>query len=179
MTRTPCPALPAWVAEAPQLVGLIACGTQKLDRPAPAADLYTGGLFRAARRFVEAHCDAWGVLSTLYGAVPPEQVLEPYDRTLAGMDAATRRCWANVTRTDISRHWLAVPERPQSRELVDQTVFVVLAGKQYRLPFEPSPYGARFEARWWSPWADQPGMGIGRQRGWLKANTASAEGRPA
>jgi len=37
----------------PLTICLVGCGKSKLDRAAPAKDLYTGSLFRAARAFAE------------------------------------------------------------------------------------------------------------------------------
>lgn len=61
---------------------LIGCGARKLDHAAPARDLYTGPLFRAARTYAEASGLPWAILSAHYGLVMPEQVIEPYDATL-------------------------------------------------------------------------------------------------
>lgn len=61
---------------------LIGCGARKLDHAAPARDLYTGPLFRAARTYAEASGLPWAILSARYGLVMPEQVIEPYDYRL-------------------------------------------------------------------------------------------------
>jgi len=63
---------------------LIGCGARKLPHPAPARDLYTGSLFRAARSYAEASGLPWMILSGLHGLVAPDQVLEPYDHRLTG-----------------------------------------------------------------------------------------------
>lgn len=64
---------------------LVGCGKAKLDRPAYASELYTGSLFRAAKRHVEDRqklvpaSTQWRILSALHGLVEPDRVLEPYD----------------------------------------------------------------------------------------------------
>ena len=60
-------------------VALIGCGAAKLAGQHPARDLYTGPLFTAARRDVEARGLRWWVLSALYGIVPPHHEIDSYD----------------------------------------------------------------------------------------------------
>jgi hypothetical protein len=72
---------------------IVGCGKAKLAHAAPAAELYTGSLFRAARRYAEARGDAWAIASAHWGLVWPEQVIEPYDRRLMpGSEHWARRC---------------------------------------------------------------------------------------
>lgn len=65
----------------PDLV-VIACSKGKLERPAPAEQLYTGSLFvlalAAARSFVDD--TRIRVLSARYGFVPLDRELAPYDQ---------------------------------------------------------------------------------------------------
>lgn len=83
------------VIHAANRVGLVGCVKSKLDEPAPARELYISPLFRGRRARVETTCDRWYVLSALHGMVDPEQVLDPYDRTLVGAPRDERRRWAN------------------------------------------------------------------------------------
>jgi len=77
-------------------VGLIACTKSKLDRPAPARELYSASdLFRKAAAYCDAYLDGWFVLSAKYGLVEPERVLEPYDLTLKRMPSSERRRWGS------------------------------------------------------------------------------------
>jgi hypothetical protein len=66
----------------------------KLDRPAPAADLYTSPLFVGRRRVVERSCDQWFILSALHGVVAPVEIVAPYDHTLVGASTKERRRWS-------------------------------------------------------------------------------------
>jgi hypothetical protein len=87
--------------------GLVACGKAKLDRPAPARDLYTGSLFRAASAHAERAYDHWYVVSAHHGLVEPDEVLHPYDHTLTELRQAERDAWGRrvVTRLQSSlRH---------------------------------------------------------------------------
>lgn len=58
---------------------VVGCGRAKLDRPAPARELYTGNLFRAARQYAEASGAEWKILSALHGLIDPAVVIGPYD----------------------------------------------------------------------------------------------------
>jgi hypothetical protein len=75
-------------------VGLVGCVKTKLDRPAPARDLYVSPLFRGRRRWVERTCDRWFILSAAHGLVDPSDVLEPYDLALTSASSAERTKWA-------------------------------------------------------------------------------------
>lgn len=73
---------------------LVSCAASKLDRPAPAADLYTSPLFRAARSHAEASGHPWFILSARHGLVEPGTVLEPYDTRLTDLKPDARSAWA-------------------------------------------------------------------------------------
>lgn len=71
---------------------LIGCGSAKLLHPAPARDLYTGSLFRAARGHAEATGRPWAIASALHGVLLPDTVIEPYDVRLPTREAE-RDAW--------------------------------------------------------------------------------------
>ncbi len=73
---------------------LVSCVARKLPHPAPARELYTSPWFRKVRRYVEAQGWPWFILSAEYGLVSPEQVIEPYEKTLNKMLKPERRDWA-------------------------------------------------------------------------------------
>lgn len=76
-------------------VALVGCGKAKLAHPAPARELYTGSLFRAARRHVEgAGYAAWWILSARHGLVHPDEIVGPYEATLTGRTNDQIACWA-------------------------------------------------------------------------------------
>ena len=58
-------------------VGLVACASQKLQRPAPARELYVSQLFKKASAYAGLTCDRWYILSAKHGLVHPDTVLEP------------------------------------------------------------------------------------------------------
>lgn len=100
-------------------VVVIPCGAAKLDRPAPAGQLYTGSFHRACRKAADALAqpgDTVLVLSALHGLVPLDRVLAPYELRMGQA--------GSVTGDQL---------RAQARELgVDTTrQVVVLAGAAY------------------------------------------------
>ena len=50
--------------------------------------------FRKMRTLVEAQDWPWFILSAKYGIVDPEQMIEPYEKTLNKMGVADQRDWA-------------------------------------------------------------------------------------
>lgn len=105
---------------------LVSCVKTKLSESAKAKDLYISDWFRKARAYVELRDCPWRILSAKYGAVHPETVVEPYEKTLNAMSADERRAWA--------RSVLAELEPALTR--VDTVFF--LAGMRYREYLEPS-----------------------------------------
>lgn len=74
-------------------IGLVGCVKEKAGHARPARDLYTSTLFTGRRRYVEASCDEWWVLSAVHGLVHPDEVLEPYDVALKSASRRERRHW--------------------------------------------------------------------------------------
>jgi hypothetical protein len=133
-------------------VALVGCSKSKLLRAAPAADLYTGPLFKAAKRYAEATCDHWRILSAKHGALNPFAMTEPYNLTLGKLSRAERAAWAERVRLGLAA-------------FDSDTIFVVLAGSQYLRPLLDS--GLKLE----DPLAR---MGIGRRLAWLKQEADAA-----
>jgi len=75
-------------------LALISCVGPKLDKPAPARELYNSQWWRAARNFVEANNYNWFALSARHGLVECDRILDPYDETLRGKPILQRRQWA-------------------------------------------------------------------------------------
>lgn len=61
---------------------VVGCGRTKSETACPAADLYTGGLFRAARSYAEAQGRPWAILSALHGLIWPSTWVAPYDLSM-------------------------------------------------------------------------------------------------
>ena len=77
-------------------VGLVSCTSQKLERVAPARELYSASPnFRKWVGWVEVSCDHWFVLSAKHHLVHPDDVLAPYDQTLDGASVGEKRRWSS------------------------------------------------------------------------------------
>jgi hypothetical protein len=76
------------------VIGLVACAKTKLDRPAPARELYTSPLFRGSLAYAEQRCDRVFILSAKHGLVSPDEVIAPYDETVKRMAQRERQFWA-------------------------------------------------------------------------------------
>jgi hypothetical protein len=72
---------------------LIGCGKSKIDHAAPARELYTGSLFRAARDYAEGKGKPWAIVSAKYGLLLPETMVKPYEQRLRG-SVGVRARWA-------------------------------------------------------------------------------------
>ena len=145
----------------PPPIYLVACVSQKLDRRAPAADLYRSDWFRKVRTYVEEAGERWYVLSAAHGLVEPAKRLSPYDTTLRDLTAAERRLWGKRTVRQLRR---AIGTRYAGP-------IVFLAGRLYREPLLTFA-GER---------AIIPmlGMGIGQQKAWLASQIVEGRERAA
>ncbi|MGO4417208.1 DUF6884 domain-containing protein [Streptomyces sp. MCAF7] len=128
-------------------VVVIPCSGPKLDRAAPAGQLYTGSLHTHARRTADAltaHGGTVLVLSALHGFLSLDQVIEPYDHT-----------WQDAGSVTVE-------------ELRDQAAELGLVGADVVL-LTPGQYTQRAIAVW--PHARTPlaHLGIGQQRSRLTA----------
>ncbi len=138
--------------EAPR-VALVGCSARKLDRGAPARELYASPLFRAAVTYAEATCEAVRVVSALHGAVRLDAWLEPYDRSLRSFGKSDREGWGVRTVAELIGDFAVPP------------MLVVLAGQVYA---DALVYGAHWHNL---PRPEEPlrGMkGCGARVAWLK-----------
>lgn len=127
------------------IVALVGCGKSKRAVRSRAEDLYTGGLFKLARRWAELEADRWFILSARHGAVAPEVELEPYETSMADLTRAERLAWGERVRATLA------PLR------VDGARFVALAGRAYVNAL--GMFGVE---------DPMTGLGIGRRLAWLK-----------
>ena len=75
---------------------LVSCSKKKRTEPLPAADLYAASTrFLLSRRYVKALSSRWLILSAKHGVLRPDQIIEPYDKTLNSMTMPERRQWAD------------------------------------------------------------------------------------
>lgn len=146
----------------PKSIYLVACCARKLQRPAPAQDLYTSVWFRLARAYVESQgaglgvTAGWAILSAKYGWVLPTQVIESYDFSLRDMPLRDQWVWALRLAPQLASH---ITDGGYQR-------VVFLAGELYRDPVEHYLRRCcRGDLAFESP---LKGLGIGQQLAWLK-----------
>src|SRR5262245_52457671 len=126
-------------------IALVACCGQKLDRAAPASELYTSPLFKKAAAYSRTF-NGWYILSAKYGLVGPDAVIEPYDCTLLKMRRSDRLAWGSKVVEQMVEEGIAEAE------------FVALAGAKYTEPLVRA--GLSVET-------PMQGLGIGKQLAWL------------
>jgi hypothetical protein len=104
------------------VIGIVSCSKSKLDRAAPARELYTSPLFKLSLAYAEQHCEKVYVVSAFHGLVELDQELSTYDRTLSKMRKMERLAWGNrVANSLIHRHG-------------NEFVLVAMAGEDYVSP---------------------------------------------
>lgn len=139
---------------------VVPCSGPKLDRPAPAADLYQSAIFKHNRRIAEACKVDWFIFSAKYGLLRPDTLIEPYDMVIKHNAAMIKK--ARHTRTDLppvaDKATLARLKRAASDVLIAYDRRIYLMGDNYckDLPPAERPLG---------------GMGIGKQVGMLSRMT--------
>lgn len=118
-------------------VGLISCSVVKLDRPAPAYELYQGPLYKLYKSWIirsvvigarsRHDTNEWAILSAKYGLVMPDQELEPYDLKLTELSDEDYKAWCGMVYEQLMDRW------------GDRVIYTVLAGAYYRTPVQRMP----------------------------------------
>lgn len=136
-------------------VALVGCGSAKAATGREARNLYTGPLFRAARRYAELQCDDWVILSALHGVLRPEDCIEPYDRSLVKMRDAERSAWGNRVSAYLREHYRGLT-----------VTYIGLAGEAYLSELSVGPIARPLE-----------GMGIGERIKYLRQAGCGCRGQ--
>lgn len=141
----------------PITIAIVGCGKAKLAHAAPAADLYTGSLFRAARRYAET-CDEWRIISARYGLLDPETVLEPYEQRIHPKE---RQQFGQVAANRIVSEFLDCGPYE----------LVLLAGEDYARPIADAmrgnPGGAPWRCNCVGVREPLAGLGLGKRLSWF------------
>jgi hypothetical protein len=82
-------------------IAFISCVGKKKPRRAKAKDLYQSDWFKKARRYVEQNEMSWYILSAEYGLVHPDDLIDPYEKTLNKMNLNKRKQWAQMISDEI------------------------------------------------------------------------------
>jgi hypothetical protein len=137
-----------------RIVALIGCCKTKLDRRAPARELYTGRLFRLSLEYADAVLGTGhvGILSAKHGLVSPSLELDPYEQELP-------RAYEPL---DAWGRWVGPQIASAFGSFDEGTSVVFLAGEAYGICRRHVPGRA---GSWLEPLR---GMQIGERLSWLK-----------
>lgn len=103
------------------VVALISCSKEKKNYTCPAKELYSAStLFSLSYKYAKKVADKIYILSALYGLVPEDRVIQPYNKTLLEMPRSEQISWAKRVLSDLR----------QECDLNEDT-FIFLAGKTY------------------------------------------------
>jgi len=128
---------------------LLSCVSEKLDKPAPAKDLYQSDLFKKSLAYGESlKPDHMYILSAKHHLLPMTKTIAPYDLTLKNMKADERKVWAEK-----------VLKQLNSKFDLDKDKFIILAGSSYSKDLTPHMKNYELPLK---------GKRIGQQKGWLK-----------
>lgn len=141
---------------------LASCGDAKIDRDAPARELYSGDLTRKQIAFASTRGSALGgpaacmIISARHGVVALDDELAPYDQRLDRMSHGELADWRAM-----------VVEQLDDAGCLDATIFL-MAGARYEreLRLALADTDARIVM------AFGPSMEIGHRRSWLKRRAA-------
>lgn len=103
-------------------VALVGCSKMKLDRPAPARELYTSAAFRMSLGYAVREVAPHGrvfILSALHGLLDTERVVAPYDFTMR--EVVDVGAWAEGVCAELA-------------DLVGPVELVIFAGRAYADP---------------------------------------------
>lgn len=84
-------------------VGLVAGTTAKLEKPAPAGEMYQSPVFKKAAAYCQRNYDRWFILSAKHGLLDPKFVIDPYEASLKSMSREERARWAEMVLGQIAR----------------------------------------------------------------------------
>jgi len=129
---------------------LLSCVAQKLDKAAPAKDLYQSDLFKKSLAYGESLSpSAMYILSAKHHLLPMNKKIEPYDMTLKDMKADERKEWASKV----------VSQLKSKGHNLEKDKFIILAGNAYNQYIIPELGNYEIPMK---------GKRIGQQKQWLK-----------
>jgi hypothetical protein len=144
------------------VVYLVGCGKSKLTRTAKAKDLYTGNLFRAARRYVESTGADWRILSAKYRTLAPEQRIAPYNERLSTREG-DRAIWGKTAATMLTSSGVGGGD---GTRYGNHLRVICLAGEDYA-----GPVCGELESRGIECTRPLEGLGVGQRLKWFKEHT--------
>jgi len=104
-------------------VTVIACSKNKLTHAARAIELYTGPMFRSSLTVASAESSPIFILSTRYGLIGPDAIIEPYEQSLDTLSLERRS--ALITTIRLQAQEAFVP-KPTSIQVLGGQAYVAL-----------------------------------------------------
>jgi hypothetical protein len=139
-------------------IALVSCVKSKRSTPVAAGDLYVSSLFRAMRKYAQAHAGTWYVLSAEHGLLSPNRITAPYERTLLRMGQAERKAWAARVVRQLE---------PVLAQKDGPSTVLLLSGERYREHLQPS-----LERLGHTVVFPLAGLAIGKRLSWLNTENA-------
>ena len=130
-------------------IALVSCAKGKVATKCEARSLYSSQLFTKASRWVEGNYHQWFILSALYGLLPPDTTVAPYDLTLNGMSSKHIKDWTEGVAKDVVA--------------TGADNVHIYAGKNYRKFLVPILLEHGIQVT-----VPLSGLGIGKQLAWYK-----------
>jgi hypothetical protein len=137
---------------------IISCGKNKLNRDAQARDMYTGPFFSKMKEYAETCTEGYWILSSKYGLIEPDRVIEPYNKTPS-----------DITETELKEIREEALNKLQSSDVdwkKSEVELVVLGGEDYRDILLPVVDKLSTNIRY--PLQRDDFEGLGDQMSWLK-----------
>ena len=135
-------------------LGLINCSKTKADRSCKAKEMYSGSTsFNLKVKYAEKYLDDWMILSTKYGVIDKDRIIEPYELCLT-THRNSEKTSIKIMNKDHIRKW-KIHVRSQILSL--RASIVYLTSKPY---WEDLPEGE----------TPLVGMKFANQLKWLKEN---------
>lgn len=138
-------------------LGLVGCSDRKRCVKCRAEDMYSpSDLFTKSYNYTKTHYDKIGIFSAKYGLLYPEDIIEPYNKSLLKMKVSERKKWA----IDVYG------------QLIDKTglkqgdVVYFHVGERYREYIIPRLLEKKIQAN-----VPLQGLTFGRQLSWYKKNS--------
>lgn len=132
-------------------IGLVRGSSTQLKIRALAERSYTSAWFQKARAYAITKCDRWFILSSHYGLLTPDQLIDPYDDKFKEFSREDQFKWAERVLNDLRR-----------TQISSMDTIILLANAAFCDLLTPIFEARRF--RYETPLA---GMGITDQIKWL------------
>ena len=127
------------------VVMLVSCGKRKSTKPCQAKEMYNSSRFQCLKSIAEQFGLEWYILSAKYGLLSPNEVIEPYDLSLAMCPLEEQISWAVRTANQLLK-------------ADNDTAFFIVADALYSQHIVPMLHDAGHSVS--APFLDQNEVGL-------------------